>query len=161
MEQTTPLAQIARSAEPSFPQLAAAPDDFVPLKLTVKGTEMSVSLSRPEMVFGRHSEADVRLPLPDVSRRHCRFVFADQRWQIFDLNSLNGVLVNGERVQHALLSPHDLVQIGSFFFSVDMPGEESAAHDDLEAERSHDPLRRIAEVLPMPAPAAPPRRQAS
>jgi pSer/pThr/pTyr-binding forkhead associated (FHA) protein len=86
---------------------------------------MGVDLTRPELVIGRHTDADVRLPLPDVSRRHCRFVFADQRWHVFDLNSLNGVYVNGERVTQAELHDQDVVRIGSYYFEVHL---EAAAN---------------------------------
>ena len=48
-----------------------------------------------DMLIGRHSQADIRLPLPDVSRRHCRFFFGEGVWQVLDLNSLNGVFLNG------------------------------------------------------------------
>ena len=76
-------------------------EPFVPLRLSIPADGLSVELNKPDVVLGRHSAADVRVGLPDVSRRHCRFVFADNRWQVFDLNSLNGLFVNGERVQQA------------------------------------------------------------
>src|SRR6266436_2874985 len=43
---------------------------------------MAVELMRPNMLLGRHSTADLRLPLPDVSRRHCRFLYQDGVWQV-------------------------------------------------------------------------------
>src|SRR5229473_2849513 len=70
------------------------PSAFIPLKLILQPNGPVLELTRPDTLMGRHSEADVRLPLPDVSRRHCRFLFADGAWQIFDLDSLNGVFVN-------------------------------------------------------------------
>src|SRR5262249_23881460 len=74
------------------------------------------------LVFGRHSSADVRLPLPDVSRRHCRFDFGDGRWQVIDLDSLNGVFVNGAPVRQAELHDRDVLRIGGFVFDVDLRG---------------------------------------
>jgi pSer/pThr/pTyr-binding forkhead associated (FHA) protein len=76
------------------------------------------------MLIGRHSDADVRLSLPDVSRRHCRLVFAASRWQIFDLNSLNGVFVNGDRVQQATLDDGDIIRIGGLTFQVELGEQE-------------------------------------
>jgi pSer/pThr/pTyr-binding forkhead associated (FHA) protein len=96
------------------------PSPFVPLRLVLEPGGPSVELNRPEMLVGRHSVADLRLRLPDVSRRHCRFVFAEGRWQVFDLNSLNGVFVNGERVQQATLGNGDKVRIGSYTFMVEV-----------------------------------------
>src|SRR5207247_5317592 len=64
---------------------------FIPLKLTLHPSGPVLELTRPDMVMGRHSEADVRLPLPDVSRRHCRFVFTNSAWQVLVLDSLYAV----------------------------------------------------------------------
>src|SRR5262245_40204368 len=75
--------------------------DFAARRLELLPSGMTVDLARPDVLVGRHSEADVRLPLPDVSRRHCRFVYAAGRWQVIDLNSLNGVYVNGEKVHQS------------------------------------------------------------
>jgi pSer/pThr/pTyr-binding forkhead associated (FHA) protein len=74
------------------------------------------------MVAGRHSSADLRLPLPDVSRRHCRFAFSNGSWQVFDLSSLNGLFVNNERVEQAMLHHLDLIRIGSYTFQVVLEG---------------------------------------
>jgi pSer/pThr/pTyr-binding forkhead associated (FHA) protein len=103
------------------------PAGFLPLRLLVQPGGLCVELNRPDMLVGRHTEADVRLALPDVSRRHCRFLFANGRWQVYDLNSLNGVYVNEERLQEATLCQGDLVRIGSLSFLVDLgPGAKPA-----------------------------------
>ena len=111
----------------SAPRLLANPDaeadlppGFAPLRLKLQPGGLSVELTRPSNLIGRHSDADVRLALPDVSRRHCRFVFADGGWQVIDLNSLNGVQVNGEQVLQAPLENGDLLRIGGFTFAVDL-----------------------------------------
>jgi pSer/pThr/pTyr-binding forkhead associated (FHA) protein len=94
------------------------PADFVPLRLTLHTTGASVELTRPDMVLGRHSEADVRLPLPDVSRRHCRFFFREGSWFLQDLKSLNGTFLNDESVEEAALCDGDTLRVGGFVFSV-------------------------------------------
>jgi pSer/pThr/pTyr-binding forkhead associated (FHA) protein len=85
------------------------------------------------MVLGRHSTADVRLPLPDVSRRHCRFVYTEGSWQVFDLDSLNGVYVNGERLGKATLHDGDLLGIGGFLLKVEFNPTAPAASPPLAA----------------------------
>jgi pSer/pThr/pTyr-binding forkhead associated (FHA) protein len=105
------------------------------------------------MLVGRHSEADIRLPLPDVSRRHCRLLFVEGCWQVVDLNSLNGVHVNGEAVLQAPLVEGDLLRIGGFTFAVELggppaeapgPPPEGPVHSILQTlTRPHDrPQRR-------------------
>src|SRR5947209_10480206 len=96
------------------------PPDFVPLRLVIQPGGVAIELGRPDLLAGRHSAADVRLPLPDVSRRHCRFLFVEGCWQVVDLNSLNGVFVNDEPVLQAPLRQGDLVRIGGFTFAVDL-----------------------------------------
>jgi pSer/pThr/pTyr-binding forkhead associated (FHA) protein len=107
------------------------PADFVPLRLILQPTGMVVELTRADVIVGRHSEADVRLPLPDVSRRHCRFVFGNGNWVVMDLNSLNGIYVNDELVGQATLKQGDRLRIGGFLFAVDLarPGQPAEAHE--------------------------------
>jgi pSer/pThr/pTyr-binding forkhead associated (FHA) protein len=112
------------------------------------------------MLIGRHSDADIRLALPDVSRRHCRIVFAHGAWQLFDLSSLNGVFVNGERVQRASLKEGDQLKIGGLVFDIrvgskwkDNPAPDLAARPSV--------LRGVVESLPLGATQAPHRRKAS
>ncbi len=126
-------------AEPELPA------DFAPLRLRLQPGGLSVELTRPSVLIGRHSDADVRLALPDVSRRHCRFVFADGGWQVQDLNSLNGVWVNGERLQHAALTQNDFVRIGSLTFLVDL-GRTAVADPDEGAAV----YKSITNILPGP-----------
>lgn len=99
---------------------ADLPTDFVPLRLVLQPTGAPIELNRPDMLIGRHTEADIRLPLPDVSRRHCRLLFSEGCWQVIDLNSLNGIQVNGEQVLQAPLEHGDLLRIGGFTFAVDL-----------------------------------------
>src|SRR5262245_42685093 len=88
------------------------------LRLRLQGSGYIVELTRPDMVLGRHTGCDIRLPLPDVSRRHCRFSYRDGGWFVYDLQSMNGVYVNAERVAEACLKQGDLVGIGGFKFEV-------------------------------------------
>jgi pSer/pThr/pTyr-binding forkhead associated (FHA) protein len=103
------------------------PADFLPLCLTMDPV-MRIDVRKPDVVVGRHSEADVRLTLPDISRRHCRLVFENQHWRVLDLKSLNGVFVNGERMHEATLYSGDHLQLGELDFLVEY-GLPAAAPD--------------------------------
>jgi pSer/pThr/pTyr-binding forkhead associated (FHA) protein len=111
-----------------------------PLRLILLPSGMTVDLTQPEVIVGRHSDADVRLPLPDVSRRHCRFVWRDGTWRVFDMNSLNGIFVNDERVTERVVRNGDAVRIGGFTFRVQFPLGA--------AGQSKGVLRSIADALP-------------
>lgn len=119
------------------------PTDFVPLRLVLQPSGASIELTQPDMLLGRHSQADIRLPLPDVSRRHCRFFFGEGVWQVLDLNSLNGVFLNGEPVRQATVRQGDLLRIGGFTFAVDLLAANPNALDASEGL-----IRSIFKTLP-------------
>lgn len=129
--------------------------DVEPLKLILEPSGLAVELNRRETVVGRHTEADLRLPLPDVSRKHCRFVFCEHQWHIIDLNSLNGVFVNSERVQDAVLHHHDHIRIGGFTFLIDL--HEPNCTLPMPINNAERVLQSIVDALEPP----PPSRQAS
>jgi pSer/pThr/pTyr-binding forkhead associated (FHA) protein len=133
------------------PRTQDLPVGFLPLELRLMPAGPSVELDRPDMVIGRHSDADVRLALPDVSRRHCRLVFQHGVWTVIDLNSLNGVFVNGERIQEAALYDGDNIRLGGFTFAVQLAVTPRIVPlPDRDIEELNDVLEQIAEVLPKP-----------
>ena len=130
---------------------------FVPLRLVLYPNGVTMSLDRADMVVGRHSHADLRLHLPDVSRRHCRFVFAEGEWQVLDLGSTNGVFVNDTRVDRAVLHQLDLIRIGSYTFEVQLGDQKAASPPDGADHR--EPARETPEATH--GPANTPQRRAS
>jgi FhaA, N-terminal domain/FHA domain len=73
-------------------------------------------LEPPGLVIGRGTRADLRIDDPGVSRRHAEFRVqtgpTGTLVSILDLGSTNGTLVNGRRMQHAILDDGAVVQIG-------------------------------------------------
>ena len=58
---------------------------------------------------------------PNVSRRHAELRRNDSGdWEIVDLNSTNGIKVNGRRVSSSRLRPGDDVTIGTTTLSFDI-----------------------------------------
>ena len=107
------------------------PIDFAPLRLHVRNqgngaAPVTIEVCRQIALVGRHSCADVRLAYPDVSRRHCRLNFKDGVWRIVDLNSLNGLYVNGERIHEAVLQRGDVIRIGNVTLAVRTEDDEMA-----------------------------------
>jgi pSer/pThr/pTyr-binding forkhead associated (FHA) protein len=72
-------------------------------------------------VIGRSKDCDIQLADPNISRRHAELRRSDVGdWQIVDLNSTNGVKVNGRRVANARLSPGDEITLGTKVFTFDI-----------------------------------------
>lgn len=95
-------------------------EPFQPLRLVLQPSGVVLDVNEPDVVVGRHTEVGLRLPLPDVSRRHCRLRYESGTWHITDLNSLNGIKLNGENVVEATLGDGDTLRIGGFSFKVEI-----------------------------------------
>jgi hypothetical protein len=78
-----------------------------------------ITLQRPVVLIGRHPECDVRINLPQVSRRHCCVAIAYDRLMIRDLGSLNGVRVNGRLVEESPLRAGDELAIAQVIYRLE------------------------------------------
>lgn len=103
---TTPSETEAVSVE----ELGMEPDP-VTAKVTVDGSEHTIS--KPTMVIGRSKEADIRVADPNVSRRHAEIRQEGSTFWIVDLDSTNGVSVNGRAQKRAKLDDEDRITVGS------------------------------------------------
>jgi hypothetical protein len=78
-------------------------------------------IDRPRAVVGRSQRCDYVLSDPNVSRRHFELQLRGADWYLVDLDSTNGVTLNGKRVRDSRLRPGDEIVAGtsSFRFDVD------------------------------------------
>jgi hypothetical protein len=93
------------------------------LVLEVNGTRHP--LQPPGLVIGRGSDADLRINDPGISRSHAqiRVSGSDAALQvdIVDLGSTNGIVVDGQKVRHAVLGEGSRIEIGSTRMLVHAP----------------------------------------
>jgi pSer/pThr/pTyr-binding forkhead associated (FHA) protein/DNA-directed RNA polymerase subunit RPC12/RpoP len=92
------------------------------------GRVQSVSLQREWTRVGRSLAADVRFDDPTVSRRHALIVRQPDGVRVLDDRSLNGVFVNGERVEWRQLQDGDDIVVGRYrltFLEVAPAGAEA------------------------------------
>ncbi len=73
-----------------------------------------VALAREWTRIGRSLAADVRFDDPTVSRRHALIVRQADGVRVLDDRSLNGVFVNGERVEWRALHDGDEIVVGRY-----------------------------------------------
>lgn len=76
------------------------------------GHVVAFSLEREWTRIGRSLAADIRFDDPTVSRRHALIVRQPDGLRVVDDRSLNGVFVNGERVEWSALADGDEIVIG-------------------------------------------------
>jgi hypothetical protein len=79
------------------------------------GREISYALGRRTRV-GRAPECELHIDSQSVSRHHALLLKGTRDLIIEDLNSTNGVIVNGRKVSRLFLSDGDLVTIGDIQF---------------------------------------------
>jgi hypothetical protein len=81
------------------------------------GESHTVALAREWTRIGRSLAADVRFDDPTVSRRHALIVRQPDGARVLDDRSLNGVFVNGERIEGKLLADGDEIIVGRYRLS--------------------------------------------
>lgn len=117
------------SPHPSSPLLAAEADEDRQLVEAAKqqieepgeyilfedeGEMRIVALTREWTRIGRSLAADVRFDDPTVSRRHALIVRQADGVRVLDDRSLNGVFVNGERIEWRALNDGDEIVVGRY-----------------------------------------------
>jgi predicted nucleic acid-binding Zn-ribbon protein len=78
------------------------------------GELVDVALTREWTRIGRSLTADVRFDDPTVSRRHALIVRHPDGVRVLDDRSLNGVFVNGERIEWRVLRDGDEIVVGRY-----------------------------------------------
>jgi hypothetical protein len=153
--------------------------------LTTDLAGMEFKLDRASLVIGRTDENDIVLGHRSISRHHAKIVRDGDHYTIVDLQSANGVRVNGEDYERIELNPGDIIELGhvklrfvgpfeTFVFKPQSRGLTMASKIAIGAggglvllaaafvlfPRKHDapeaPPPAVAAAVPAPAPAAPP-----
>jgi hypothetical protein len=90
----------------------AAQEKAEPRALVLRDGKTFV-IDRPSAVIGRSSRADFVVDDPNVSRRHAELQRRGADWYVVDLDSTNGVAVNGKQVRSTRLAPGDEIALGT------------------------------------------------
>jgi pSer/pThr/pTyr-binding forkhead associated (FHA) protein len=69
-----------------------------------------------EIVVGRGEEVEIQLFSAELSRRHLLITKKDDEFSCEDLESRNGVLLNGIKIHSASLKDGDNIQLGDMLF---------------------------------------------
>ena len=83
-------------------------------------------------IIGRSGSCDIHLPEDSVSRRHAQIAVAHNGVTASDLDSTNGLFVNGHRVQQAELQDGDRLHLGETVLKfLSRNNAESRFHEDI------------------------------
>ncbi len=122
VEKERPRTGLPREGTPRPPRApGAAAASRSSLVLEVNGTRHP--LEPPGLTIGRGTEADLRINDPGISRLHAeiRVSGVGDQIDIVDLGSTNGIVVNGQKVRHAVLHEGTRIEIGSTRMLVHLP----------------------------------------
>lgn len=115
---------------------AAEPSDAGLVLLFARGFAALPSafvLDRDVMLIGREAAAaTIVIPQRAVSRLHARLARAGDAWILRDLESRNGIVVNGRAVQEATLTANAEVRIGDAIFKFVPSGARAHARYHLD-----------------------------
>jgi len=106
--------------------LAPAPDGATRLLSRSDGEREVVHVLGRKTSIGRTPDNDLQIDAKHISRHHAVILAGPAHTIIEDLNSTNGVLVNGKRISRQLLKDGDQVTIGraEYRFAVRRTGEK-------------------------------------
>jgi hypothetical protein len=103
---------------PKAPPPAAAADDAPPPDVerevaTLSWDGKTLRVDKRRVLLGRSRECDIQVEDPNVSRRHAELRQEGSSYWIVDLDSTNGIEVNGKRVKRAKLESGDSFTVGA------------------------------------------------
>ncbi len=82
-----------------------------------EGKEYRYEISDPLFTIGREDSNQLCLPYSAISRRHALIKFSNSEYKIEDLNSSNGLVVNGTKVRETNLDHGDVIQLGNVYLT--------------------------------------------
>jgi len=101
-------------------------------------------LKGEEIVIGRALSAEITIDHQSISRRHCRIARLEddenERFRISDMGSTNGTFVNSVKVDSALLTNGDRIQVGDVVMKFLVQDNVDAQYfREIHRQIHHDP----------------------
>src|SRR5258708_2533481 len=100
--------------KPAPPEEGEEPSEELQREVAVLSWNgQTMRVDKRTVVLGRSRECDIQVEDANVSRRHAELRQEGSAYWIIDLESTNGIEVNGKRVKRAKLEPGDTFTVGS------------------------------------------------
>jgi predicted component of type VI protein secretion system len=114
-----------------------------------------VRIEKPVVLVGRDPACDIAVDDITVSKRHMKLEYVDGELHVEDLESTNGLKVNGHSVKRQALQHLDVIQIGSHrmhvFDDEMMPSVQMGPESTVQTatRRPREPAREEAPRIPL------------
>jgi pSer/pThr/pTyr-binding forkhead associated (FHA) protein len=145
----------------------------MPAQLVALNEGPNILLDKPILLVGRHPECDIQIDSRKISRRHCCIAQVNDAFLVRDLESTNGIRINGEKVSEGRLTHGDELTIGNHRYQVNTealvggppqgrskdtvrPPISFDDDDPLESCDEPVPLAESGSPIPTPRPKVPP-----
>ncbi|QDT25383.1 FHA domain-containing protein [Gimesia panareensis] len=97
----------------------------------------TLKLPERDVTLGREPDCDIRVPDPDVSRKHCQLSTREGTLYVTDLQSRNGTYVNDQVIEaETPLKPGDLLRVGPMMFELAGPKKSIQKPSNLSPDQS-------------------------
>jgi adenylate cyclase len=100
----------------------------------------AIPLVSEVMTIGRRPSCDIRLNFQNISGTHCELALRHGVWHIRDLNSTNGVKVQGERTLRRPLRPGDEISIAGHKYVIQYRLAPNTKLEEIFAEEEENPF---------------------
>lgn len=102
----------AQSWDADRTEVYADIEDSDAIASLVADTGESYPITTFPFVIGRGTECDLVMQGKGISRKHAEIVFQSGRFVVNDIESLNGIKVNGYKVARVILEEKDVIKLG-------------------------------------------------
>lgn len=87
----------------------------------------TIPLLKKTLLVGRRESCDIVLRFSNVSAHHCQLSCDGGYWYVKDMNSKNGIKVNGDRVTSKRVDPGDMLAVAKHKYQVQYSPAELGA----------------------------------
>lgn len=94
----------------------------------------TIPLLKETLIVGRRESCDIVLRFANVSGQHCQLSLESGYWFVQDMNSQNGVKVNGARAMRKVLKPGDLLSVARHKFTIQYVAEGPPPSEEADLE---------------------------
>ncbi len=112
MSGPAPSASPAAASEPAEVEPTVSAYELVYIDAGVGEGRYQIGPDTAPVILGRHADATIRVKNATVSRRHCKFTWADGSLAVADMGSSAGTFINGKRIKEGKATGGDMIVCG-------------------------------------------------